>query len=187
MTNGTDESLADEEVLFLDAGEEMVEDAVPWRLLVVDDDHGIHDVTVLLLSEFRYRDRPLEILHAYSGAEAREIIEHSDDIALIFMDVVMETESAGLDAVRYIREDLGNTLVRIVVRTGQPGAVGEHEVINNFEIDDYRDKTELSAVRLKTVVQMALASYSASRTLLERSQNLDVSNKDLQQFAFAAA
>lgn len=159
----------------------------PWRLLVVDDDQGIHDVTVLLLSDFQYRGRPLEILHAFSGAEACDVFERHSDIALVLMDVVMETDRAGLEAVRYIREELGNHIVRIVVRTGQPGAARESEVINSFQIDDYRDKTELSAVRLITVVQTALASYSANQSLLERSRNLDISNEVLQQFAFVAA
>lgn len=145
-----------------DADDEVSNDALPWRVLVVDDDQGIHDVTVLLLNEFRYRDRPLEIMHAYSGAECREIFEHNKDIALVLMDVVMETDSAGLDAIRYIRQDPENMLVQIVVRTGQPGASSEGQVFNDFNVDDYQDKTQLSADRLISVVETALGYYSGS-------------------------
>lgn len=79
----------------------------------------------MLLTDFRYQSRPLELLTAHSGREAREIMKNEPDIALVLLDVVMESDDAGLQTARYIREELKNDKVRIVLRTGQPGSAPE--------------------------------------------------------------
>ena len=121
---GTDDDLLD----FADEDSGAAEDSTgqrPWRVLVVDDDPNIHSVTTMLLTDFRYQSRPLELLTAHSGREAREIMKNEPDIALVLLDVVMESDDAGLQTARYIREELKNDKVRIVLRTGQPGSAPE--------------------------------------------------------------
>jgi len=39
----------------------------------------------------------------------------------VLLDVIMETDQAGLDLVEFIRDTLKNETVRIILRTGQPG------------------------------------------------------------------
>ncbi|MDV7339622.1 response regulator [Terasakiella sp. A23] len=131
----------------------------PWVMLIVDDEPGIHDVTKIALKRFSFEGRPLECLSAYSAAEALEILQSRDDIALILLDVVMETDHAGLELARQIRDDLENEAVRIVLRTGQPGQAPEQDVIIAYDINDYRAKTELSSTRLFTTVIGGLRSY----------------------------
>lgn len=134
-------------------------DVVPWVLLIVDDEPGIHDITKLALQRFSYEGRPVVFLSAYSAQEALEILSMRDDIAMILLDVVMETDHAGLDCARQIRDELQNNDVRIVLRTGQPGQAPEEDVILAFDINDYRAKTELTTQRLFTTVVSALRSY----------------------------
>jgi len=133
--------------------------APPWVILAVDDDAGVRAVSAAALSEVRFRDRPLVQLHAASAAEARAILARQPDIAVMLLDVVMESEDSGLQLVRYVREVLGNHNLRIVLRTGQPGAAPESDVIFDYDIDDYTLKTELTAQKLVTVVIMALRAY----------------------------
>ncbi|HUS23939.1 MAG TPA: response regulator, partial [Candidatus Binatia bacterium] len=116
--------------------------APPWLVLVADDDPEVHAVTRLAIGELRFDGRPLQILSAASAAEARELLARHPGIALILLDVVMESEHAGLDLVRHVRETMGNTTVRIVLRTGQPGQAPPREVVTRYGIDDYRAKTE---------------------------------------------
>jgi len=130
-----------------------------WKILVVDDEPDIHTLTRLNLREFTFAQRPLEILSAYSAAEAKQLLGEHDDIALALVDVVMETDDAGLQLVRHIREDLKNIMIRLIIRTGQPGVAPERFVIDNFDIDDYKDKTELTVQKLYTAVRSALKSY----------------------------
>ncbi|MBI3503826.1 MAG: DUF3369 domain-containing protein [Proteobacteria bacterium] len=142
-----------------------------WRVLVVDDDPEVHAITELALRGAEFEGVPVEILSVYSGVEARELLrsERRTRIALILLDVVMETEHAGLDLVRFVREDLKNMIVRICLRTGQPGSAPERAVIVDYDINDYKAKTELTAQRLFTTVLASLRSYR-DLVALERSR-----------------
>jgi CheY-like chemotaxis protein len=146
----------------------------PWKVLIVDDEDEVHQVTRLVLQRFEFEGRSLQLMHARSGAEACTAVATHPDTALVLLDVVMEDDHAGLAVVRHIRETLGNRLVRIVLRTGQPGQAPEHEVISTYDINDYKEKTELTAQKLKTLVFATLRSYrdlliiDANRHGLER-------------------
>ncbi len=131
----------------------------PWKVLVVDDEDEIHVVTRLALQDFEFASRSLQLISAYSRAEAEAVLEENPDIALILLDVVMETEHSGLDLARFIREELKNRFVRIVLRTGQPGQAPEHKVITGYDINDYKEKTELTRQKLFTTVYTSLSSY----------------------------
>ncbi|MGL5270842.1 MAG: response regulator, partial [Selenomonadaceae bacterium] len=111
-----------------------------WRILIVDDEEQVHVVTRLVLQGFTFEGKGIELISAFSAAEARQILAQTEDIALVLLDVVMERDDAGLQLVRYIRETLGNKMIRIILRTGQPGAAPEANVIVDYDINDYREK-----------------------------------------------
>jgi response regulator RpfG family c-di-GMP phosphodiesterase len=165
-----------------------------WKVLIVDDEDEVHRVTRLVLQHFVFDGRRLDLLHARSGAEACTLLEAQPDIALVLLDVVMEDDHAGLDVVRHIRETLGNKMVRIVLRTGQPGQAPEHEVIAAYDINDYKEKTELTSQKLKTLLFASLRSYrdllviDANRQGLERviqATTRIFEQRELQRFASA--
>lgn len=143
-------------MFFVNSAEAEVE---PWKILIVDDDPEVHAVTQLVLRGFRFEERPLRILSAHSAAEARAMLAGNPDLALMLLDVVMETEQAGLEVIRHAREVLGNRFVRIVLRTGQPGQAPEQEVIRTYDINDYKEKTELTAQKLTTMLYASLRAY----------------------------
>lgn len=144
-----------------------------WTILIVDDEREIHSVTTLALSDFRIHGRCLNFLHAYSAAEAREVLRERSDIALVLLDVVMESETAGLSVVEYVRNELGNPFVRIVLRTGQPGQAPELEIISRHDINDYKNKTELTRTRLFTTVHTSLSTYRDLITLDAHRRGLE--------------
>jgi response regulator RpfG family c-di-GMP phosphodiesterase len=131
----------------------------PWKLLVVDDEPDIRRLTVLNLRGFEFSGRGLEILEAASASEARDILHAHDNIAMALVDVVMESDDAGLKLVDFIRNELGNRNIRLIIRTGQPGVAPERYVIEHFDIDDYKDKTELTAQKLYTAVRVGIKGY----------------------------
>jgi len=150
----------DDELLFIDESE--TEEILPessWKLLVVDDEQSVHDVTKLALKNFVYANKNLSIIHAYSATEAAKVLVQHPDIAVILLDVVMEHDQAGLDLVKHIRNELCNPFVRIILRTGQPGQAPEQEVIINYDINDYKEKTELTLKKLFTTLVTALRTY----------------------------
>ncbi|CAN7670572.1 DUF3369 domain-containing protein [Pseudoduganella sp. LjRoot289] len=140
-----------------------------WRVLIVDDDVDVHAVTRLALRNVSFKGRELELFSAYSGREAFDILRDTPDIALVLLDVVMETDDAGLLLARRIREELHNAIVRVVLRTGQPGQAPEQRVIIEYDINDYKAKTELTTQKLFTTVISALRAYE-SLNMLERSR-----------------
>lgn len=139
--------------------------AVPWKVLVVDDEPDVRRLTALNLRGFQFSGRPLELIEAGSAAEAKEKLKAHPDLAMALVDVVMETDDAGLKLVEHIRTELGNRMIRLVIRTGQPGVAPERFVIDNFDIDDYKDKTELTVQKLYTTVRTALKGYRDLQTI----------------------
>ena len=138
-----------------------------WKLLVVDDDKEIHHVTRMVFDDFHFSGKPLEIISAYSAEEARVLMAQHSDIAVILLDVVMENDDSGLVLVKEIRDTMQNHNVQIILRTGHPGQAPEYNVITRFEINDYREKRELTAKRLLTCVTTAIRAYVRSKSLSE--------------------
>ncbi len=140
----------------------------PWVVLVVDDEPDVHRVTQLVLGSFTYDGRGIELLSAYSGDEGYSIMEQRKGIALVLLDVVMETDDAGLQLARRIRDDLHNEATRIILRTGQPGCAPESEVMIAYDINDYRCKTDLTSNRLRTTIISGLRAFSDISDVHER-------------------
>lgn len=172
-----------------------------WKILIVDDEQQVHSVTRMALSDVRFEDRDLEFLSAQSGEEARRIISATPDLAIILLDVVMETDDAGLKLVEYVREEAGNSDVRIIIRTGQAGMFPEKAVVAKYDINGFREKTELTADKLFSTVYTALSSYRDLHALreevvrrrkveklqIEQTAELQEANASLKQFASLAS
>ena len=131
----------------------------PWKIVIVDDEDMVHTVSKMVFQDLNFKDRPLQLISGYSGEDARRLLKEHPDAAVLLLDVVMETDNAGLDAVHYIRKELDNPYVRIIMRTGQPGHAPEQEIITNYDINDYREKSELTSQKLASAVLTALRSY----------------------------
>lgn len=148
--------------------------ARPWKLLVADDDPEVLGVTAFVFRDCLIAGRRLSLLEARSGAEARRLLSCEQDIAVAILDVVMETDHEGLDLVKYIRQELALEECRIILRTGQPGYAPELAVIRDYDINDYRTKSELTHTRLITSVSAAIRSYEQIRALSEHRRGLEL-------------
>jgi serine phosphatase RsbU (regulator of sigma subunit) len=163
---------AEDELLLLDEASSVEHGEPGWKLLIVDDEPEMHGVTRMALSGLRFDGRGLHFLSAHSGAEACRMLAADPDIAVVLLDVVMETEDAGLQVVRYVRETLGNHALRIVLRTGQAGQAPERHVILEYDINDYKEKTELTAAKLTTSVVAALRAWQTINEVLRLNRDL---------------
>ncbi|MCV2352438.1 EAL domain-containing protein [Paucibacter sp. Y2R2-4] len=146
----------------------------PWRILIVDDDSDVHKATELAMQGLQVEGLPLSFLHATSAAEARQVLATEPDLAVVLLDVVMESEDAGLQLVRFIRTDLQLGAVRIVLRTGQPGYAPEIETVQAYDINDYKTKSELTRTRLYTVLTAAIRSYKQICALEANRRGLEL-------------
>jgi DNA-binding MarR family transcriptional regulator/CheY-like chemotaxis protein len=184
-TDATALNQADDEILFAEEIESsQVEQS--WKILIVDDDGEVHNVTRLALNDYVFEGQSLTFISAYSAQEAKQLIQAHPDTAIIFVDVVMETDDAGLQIVKYLREELDNQLVRVVLRTGQPGRAPEDVVVMNYGIDDYKTKTELTSQKLSSTVTTALRAFSTLMKMLKIVRDMDSRIVQLQQAQIVA-
>jgi len=159
--------------------------AEPWIIGIIDDEPGMHEVTKLALSRVEILGRPLAFVSAYDATEGYNIIRDNPNMALVFLDVVMETEDAGLKLVKRIRQELKNKFVQIILRTGQPGFAPEEKVIIDYEINAYKTKSELTRAKLFTALATGIRSFRQI-TALEKSRQglraiIDASSNLLQE------
>jgi response regulator RpfG family c-di-GMP phosphodiesterase len=145
----------------------------PYKIVVADDDEEIHHVTDMILKGFLFEGHPLEIIDTYTAAQTIDVFRTTQNIAILFLDVVMEKDCSGLDVVKKIRNDMDNYSTRIILRTGQPGEAPEEEVIREYDLNDYRLKTELTASRLKTTLFSSLRNYRDIQSLEKHKSGLE--------------
>lgn len=162
------------------------------KVIIADDEHEVHTVTRFVLRDYRYQGKKLQFLSAYSGEEAKQLLRDNPDASLILLDIVMERDDSGLAVSEFIRQDLENKLIRIILRTGQPGTAPEESVIVKYDVNDYKEKTELTDRKFRTAITLALRSYAdiyavdSFRALLEeevqaRTAELQEKNRELER------
>ena len=144
-----------------------------WKVIIADDEVEVHNVTRMVLDDYEFEGKGLEFHSAFSGRETRLLIEKHPDTAVILLDVVMETDDAGLQLASFIRNEMKNRFVRIILRTGQPGKAPEKDVIINYDINEYKEKTELTVQKLFTTITSALRSYRDLRIIEQNRRGLE--------------
>jgi signal transduction histidine kinase/DNA-binding NarL/FixJ family response regulator len=166
----------DDLVQFLDDGdgEPRADQSRRWKIAIIDDEPAVHEGTRYALGDYQLNGQGLEILSAYSAVEGRQLMRSHPDVAVVLLDVIMESDTAGLDLVEFIRGELKNDTVRIILRTGQPGQAPERRVIVDYDINDYKAKTELTADKLFTALTAALRGYQQLERMVETRRGLEI-------------
>lgn len=153
---------------------ENLADQNAWNILIIDDDPDVHSATMFALNDLKILSRNLQFLHAYTTAEARQILIHQEDIAVVLLDVVMEKDNTGLQLVTFIRDTLNRRDIRIILRTGQAGYAPEIDAIRDFDINDYKNKTELTQAKLFTAITSAIRSYQQIKIISSNNESLEL-------------
>ena len=169
--------MADDDIVqFVDDndGKPRAEQSRRWKIAVIDDEPAVHEGTRYALADYQLHGQGLEILSAYSAVEGRRLMRSHPDVAVVLLDVIMESDTAGLELVEFIRGDLKNDTVRIILRTGQPGQAPERRVIVDYDINDYKAKTELNADKLFTALTAALRGYQQLQRMVETRRGLEI-------------
>jgi len=154
--------------------------ATAWKVMIVDDASEVHYITQIALNNVTFQDKPITLISAYSSEQAKYLLKIHPDIALIFLDVVMEQNDSGLQLVKYIRETIPNKLVRIILCTSNSSNAPEESVIIDYEINDYQLKEYLTPRKLFTTTLSSLKNYSDLMTLELNQVALKQINQQLQ-------
>jgi len=155
-----------------------------WNVLIVDDDKDIHEITRLSLKNFTLEGGTINFISVFSGIEAMTFLSKTEDqdIAIILLDVVMETNIAGLTVAEFVRKKLNNHYTRIILRTGEPGNIPTQDVVLKYDINDYKAKTELTYSKLFVSMVTSLRAYDR---LIERKHRIIELEKSKKQVEIA--
>ncbi|QID19220.1 EAL domain-containing protein [Nitrogeniibacter mangrovi] len=134
-------------------------EARPWRILSADDDLDFRQALSFAVRDMRILGRPVELITVASLSEAARLLARDRDFAVILVDVVMETDDAGIRLVKAIRDTLGLQEPRIVMLTGQPGFAPAEAVLETLDLSDYCLKSDLSHRGLKNILTAAIRAY----------------------------
>jgi CheY-like chemotaxis protein len=141
-----------------------------WPILLVDDEPDVLAVSKLAMKNFAVYGLPLKIYTAASKADAIRLLNDNAEVAcslaVAFLDVVMENDKAGLELCNYIRNDTGNKLTQIFIRTGQPGLAPERDIVDKYDINGYFTKVEATEDKLYSLIKSAVRQYLSSGTAL---------------------
>jgi len=138
-----------------------------WKILIVDDEKDQQDALDSWISDFIIEGKELDISFASSGKDAIKVLQEDNpehpEIAMIFLDVVMEKDEAGFEVARYLKETLNNKITQVVIRTAQAGKTlsSVHDIIKNHDIDDFLEKGDDSQDRLFSVIYGRIRQYIA--------------------------
>ncbi len=149
-----------------------------WKIIIADDEKEVHNITRMVLRDFTFDGLGVDFLSSYTGEDTRALIRDNPDTAVILLDVVMEHDDAGLDVVRYIRNDLKNNIVQIILRTGQAGQAPEQDVVERYEINDYKTKYEFTAQKLYTTITSSLRAFRMNNSINRLNAQL---NEELRE------
>ncbi len=165
------------------ASPEFLNDVPEWKILIVDDEPAVHDVTCLTLKDYQFKHKPLAFLHAYSVQEAKRVLLNNKDVVIILLDIILETQTSGLDLIHWIRKKMGNTISQIIIRTGNPNDYADQNLIESYDINDYVVKTDVTSQRLRTLIAASIKTFidkTELQTELNRRKQIERSLKENQ-------
>lgn len=151
-----------------------------WEVLIVDDEQDVHRMTKMVLRNYSFLGQKINFHSAYSARGAKEFLKSNNNIALVLLDVVMEEKNAGLGLVEFIRQDLENESIRIIIRTGQPGEAPEETVIQDYIINDYIEKGDITTRRLYTTITTSLRGYKDLISLKSSVNELELLSNQIK-------
>ena len=163
-----------------------------WRVLLISTDSQLHASIGYTLNNATIINRSIEFLHANSSAEAKTILCATPDIAVVILDVDMESDQAALRLVHCIRHDLQYSDVRIILHTAQTDYKPNEIIIRDHEINDYRVKAELTSTNLYITMTSAIRSFSQICTIKANHMSLEkivqansdlLATRDVYEFA----
>ena len=155
-------------------------DLKSWKIIIADDEEDVHTLTKIVLKDFVFENKNLEIISTFSAEETLEVLKQENDIALVLLDIIMESDDAGLVVAQKLREELHNNTTQIILRTGQAGLIPKLDVVKNYAINDYKEKAKLDSTELLTSIYTSLRSYSNIKSLEENKKIVNSLNKNMK-------
>jgi signal transduction histidine kinase len=131
-----------------------------WKVLIVDGRSTVHQSTKLLLKKISFAGKGIQLLSSFYLEEAKKTLQKEHDIALVLIEAKINRPSFGLDLIEYIKKELQNNKIQIILRTGYPDSLPKKEITNKYEIDGCLSEEETSKDQFEFTIVGALQTYN---------------------------
>ncbi len=128
----------------------------PFNILIVDDVKDVHHVTDIISRSKDFDGYELNLLHTESAKETIELLQQRNDIDLILLDIIMETIHSGLSVIDYVRNELHNEDIQIVISTAYPGNIPDEYLPLVKGANHFVYKVDLTFEKFKSIVIHAI-------------------------------
>ncbi|QOP44448.1 EAL domain-containing protein [Sulfurimonas sediminis] len=142
-----------------------------WEILLVGNDAFVHDILKEKLGDAVIFHKKLKVLHAHNAEEARKIIQDNKDIAVAFIDINIEKLSGGLQLINYIRAQISTTM-RIVIIDSVDSAVPTDEILEHYDINDYRSRACIESQKFFLTVRAAIKQYQQFKDIQDKKDEI---------------
>jgi CheY-like chemotaxis protein len=116
------------------------------RILVVDDNEDLLEVTSAMLTSFGY-----QVASASNGTDAIKLLESGEEFELLFSDIVMPNGMSGVDLAREAKRR--NKSIKVLLTSGFAGRILEqHRAVNGFPVIDKPFRMLDLARRLRSIL-----------------------------------
>ncbi|WMM24210.1 DUF3369 domain-containing protein [Tissierella sp. MB52-C2] len=144
-----------------------------WNILIIDNDNFIHQIIKEMNKDLTFEGKSINFHSAYNTKEAIKILEKNKDIVLVLLEMFIEKEDSGLDLVKYIREDIEDEDIRILLMTEKNINGLEDNIILNYDINGYERKSELLCRKMSTVILSSIRSFKDIRVMRNNRKSME--------------
>ena len=141
-----------------------------WKVLLADDDPIFHKIGHAKLDGVEFDGHQIETFNSDDYKSSCLFLQENPDTALVVLDIHMDEASTGFKIIDFVRNDLNNSELRILLYTGDSNIESEESMLDSYAVSGYLSKTDPAPEQLLTKVKLALRSYSDIRKVKKLGQ-----------------
>lgn len=145
-----------------------------WKVLIVDENDFTHVDIKENINNLKFENKYINFYDAYTVGEAISILREENDMALVLINVDIETKDYGLKLVKHIRETLNLIDIRILLMIEDKDDSFKEDTILDYDINGCGEKSSFIYKKVKTEIVSALRCY---RDIKKIKDNRDAMKK----------
>ena len=131
-----------------------------YKVLVVDQRPTALYSSRLALSKMSFAGKSFTAIEACSLEEAKKRLLDHEGVAMVILNSEIEGQDISVSIIDFIRNELKNESIRIIIRTGYPNSSLKRSITENYKIDGYLFEEEIEKSQFEFVVINAIHTYN---------------------------
>ncbi len=149
-------------------------------ILLLESDQGIYQIWQEQMSAFTFQGKSVRWEWVETPKQAKVKLKKENHFCAIGLAIDTAKPKTSLDMIRWIKEELGNPALRVIVYGDCEDIALETSLFLDYGIHEYCRKSDLTSVKLTTLVIKALQSYQEVQNLEHNCQSLTTLSTQLK-------